>query len=685
VGKTPEGSEGTATTVLTRQRGAVARIAKLEAELVALRQELALERAARSTEARGARLDATQAEARHARVMAAGRAALATSEADRETLERANKAMRELEDNLQVTLELSPQIHWTADPDGMVTGANRRWYEVTGLSPSEAHGDKWRQAVHPDDLPDMEAAWNHSVRAGELYDVESRFRMGGGHYRWWRFRAAPRMSPDGRILRWYGTAEDVHDRRTAEDVLRAERERLQLILGSATDYAIFTMDAGRRITSWNAGAEQVLGWSAEEVIGMSGDILFTPEDREAGCPAEEAEKALSKGRAANERWHVRKDGSRFWSSGITMPLREPVADDGNRQVGLLRILRDQTERRQREEALRESERRLKATYDNAGVGIYEVDEFGRYIRVNETYLRMTGFSRADIEGKAFWDFLEDEATRRAAQGAYERLVRGEIDTYTSEPRYVDKSGRAWWAEVRATAIRDEHGRFLYAVRIIQDISERRAAEERRTLLVNELNHRVKNSLAIVQSLAAQTIRGALDLQSFMAAFQARLLALARAHDLLTRENWAAVRLDSVAEAVLNPVARLDGQPRIDLRGCTSEARLPPAPALFFAMALHELATNATKYGALSVPGGRVTVFCWADPGGGRPVVEWIERDGPPIGGPPMRRGFGMRLLQRGLAQGGLAAEMTFEPEGLRARIHLPSTEGQAGPAAQGTH
>ncbi|MBX6741799.1 MAG: sensor histidine kinase [Acetobacteraceae bacterium] len=130
----------------------------------------------------------------------------------------------------------------------------------------------------------------------------------------------------------------------------------------------------------------------------------------------------------------------------------------------------------------------------------------------------------------------------------------------------------------------------------------------------------------------------------------------------------------------DPVARLDGQPRIDLRGCISEARLPPAPALFFAMALHELATNATKYGTLSVPGGRVTVFCRADPGGGRPVVEWVERDGSPI-----CRGFGMRLLQRGLAQGGLAAEMAFEPEGLRARIHFPGAEGQAGPAAQETH
>jgi len=368
-----------------------------------------------------------------------------------------------------------------------------------------------------------------------------------------------------------------------------------------------------------------------------------------------------------------------------MPLREPVTGDGDRQVGLLRILRDQTERRQREEALRESERRLKATYDNAGVGIHEVDEFGRYIRVNETYLRMTGFSHADIEGKAFWDFLEDEETRRAAQDAYERLVRGEMDTYTSEPRYMDKSGRAWWAEVRATAIRDEHGRFLYAVRIIQDISERRAAEERMTLLVNELNHRVKNTLAIVQSLAAQTVRGALDLQSFMATFQARLLTLARAHDLLTRESWAAVRLDSVAEAVLNPVAGPDGQPRIDLRGCTSEARLSPAPALLFAMALHELATNAIKYGALSVPDGRVMVFCRTDPDGGRPVVEWVERDGPPIAGPPMRRGFGMRLLQRGLAQGGLAAEMAFEAKGLRAWIHLPGAEGQAVPAAQETH
>jgi PAS domain S-box-containing protein len=192
--------------------------------------------------------------------------------------------------------------------------------------------------------------------------------------------------------------------------LREHEERLHLILDSATDYAIFTTDLDRRITSWNAGAERVLGWTEKEVMGRSSDIIFTPEDRAAGVPEREAKNALAEGRAENERWHLRRDGTRFWASGQSMPLRDPAARPGAAPLGLLAVMRDQTERRQ--------------------------------------------------------------------------------------------------------------------------------AEQRRALLTNELNHRVKNTLVVVQSLMILGTRGASpDLSAFAAAFQRRILALARAHDLLTREDW----------------------------------------------------------------------------------------------------------------------------------------------------
>ncbi|MHB0697357.1 sensor histidine kinase [Roseomonas mucosa] len=124
-----------------------------------------------------------------------------------------------------------------------------------------------------------------------------------------------------------------------EEIRRAREaeERLRLIMESATEYAIFTMDWARRLTSWNAGAQRLFGYGEAEILGQPGDILFTPEDREQGVPQAEVEKAFAEGRATNDRWHMRKDGTRFWGSGLVMLLRDPGS-------GTLKIMRDTTER-----------------------------------------------------------------------------------------------------------------------------------------------------------------------------------------------------------------------------------------------------------------------------------------------------------------------------------------------------
>jgi two-component sensor histidine kinase len=188
---------------------------------------------------------------------------------------------------------------------------------------------------------------------------------------------------------------------------------------------------------------------------------------------------------------------------------------------------------------------------------------------------------------------------------------------------------------------------------------------------------VKNTLAVVQSLAAQTARGAPDLAAFGAAFQRRILALARAHDLLTREDWTGAPLLEVLRAGLAPLA--PDAARVDLSASdAADVVLPPGAALTLAMAVHELAANALKHGALSVPEGRVSIACRAaaEPGDAAPVVEWAERGGPPVAGPPARRGFGLRLLNGGLAaQAGMGADLRFEPEGVRCLLRVPVVRG----------
>jgi two-component sensor histidine kinase len=198
-----------------------------------------------------------------------------------------------------------------------------------------------------------------------------------------------------------------------------------------------------------------------------------------------------------------------------------------------------------------------------------------------------------------------------------------------------------------------------------DVTERKVAEEHQRLLINELNHRVKNTLAIVQGIAWQSFRGPGVQAGAREAFEGRLAALAAAHDVLTRQNWEAGSiLEIVAEATA-PHHAADG--RLTAEGPAVD--LEPKTAVALALAMHELATNAVKHGALSTPAGRVEVR-WSVHGG-LLRLSWRESGGPLV--PPRRgRGFGVRLLEQGLAAE-LGGEVTleFRPEGLVCRVEAP--------------
>lgn len=195
-----------------------------------------------------------------------------------------------------------------------------------------------------------------------------------------------------------------------------------------------------------------------------------------------------------------------------------------------------------------------------------------------------------------------------------------------------------------------------------DVTERESFVEKQQLLLNELNHRVKNNLATVQSMAAQTARRAADLPTFIADFEGRLVALARTHDVLTRRAWTGADVRDVLMATLAPHAdrtRLDGPP----------LELEASQALALGLVSHELATNAAKYGALSTPEGEVSVT-WASTDPGTLTIRWEERGGPPVR-PPERRGFGTRLIEK-LAAGDLRGElqMDFADSGLRVTLRI---------------
>jgi two-component sensor histidine kinase len=220
-----------------------------------------------------------------------------------------------------------------------------------------------------------------------------------------------------------------------------------------------------------------------------------------------------------------------------------------------------------------------------------------------------------------------------------------------------------------TPLFDERGRMTGAVNMLVDITDRKEAEFRQRALVDELNHRVKNTLATVQSLARQTLRHARDLPDFAATFEARIIALSRAHDLLSQRNWVNAPLENIVREIVAPFD--NGHDRAEIAGPTVE--LQPRVALAIAMVVNELATNAAKYGALSNADGTLAVD-WrpASDGTGGLILDWLESGGPPVNA-PAQRGFGTRLIERCVTQdlrGRL--DLRFDPAGVQCRIELPS-------------
>jgi two-component sensor histidine kinase len=201
-----------------------------------------------------------------------------------------------------------------------------------------------------------------------------------------------------------------------------------------------------------------------------------------------------------------------------------------------------------------------------------------------------------------------------------------------------------------------------------DVTERKRAEERQKLLVNELNHRVKNTLVSVQSIASQTLRTTDTPAAFRDAFEGRIMALSHTHDLLTQQNWAGASLREIFDFELEAFAARD---RIAF-DYARDVQLSPKATVALGMAIHELATNALKYGALSAPGGAVHVAWGPEPDADSALrLTWTERGGPPVV-PPRRQGFGARLLEKGLA-GELSAQvaLAYDSLGLVCTMRLP--------------
>jgi PAS domain S-box-containing protein len=300
------------------------------------------------------------------------------------------------------------------------------------------------------------------------------------------------------------------------------------------------------------------------------------------------------------------------------------------------------------------------------------------IYANDSFLALTGYDREEVLGRSY-HFMMGPGTDPTAQAQIDAAFHDSYDAYP-EVRYYRKDGSEFWAVIFISPVFDENHTVVQHFASFLDITRRKRDEERHQLLVEELDHRLKNTLATVQSIAAQTLRGAAVEEGVRDAFEGRLLALSKAHNLLAHESWNGVGLCDVIEQTLQPFAVKDRRSaRFSVEG--GDVRLPPKAALTLAMVFHELATNAAKYGSLSSNDGEIRIT-WEEeptPQGAQIIrLRWQESGGPPVM-PPGRKGFGSRLIECGLAHElDGEAHLNYEPEGVVCQIAMPVPR-RAGP------
>jgi PAS domain S-box-containing protein len=477
-----------------------------------------------------------------------------------------------------------------------------------------------------------------------------------GVQRIWSETWTPVFDEQGDVIAASMLVTDVTEARAAQAAQTARADEVRRILDGVIAF-VGRLDPDGTLTEANRQAIEAGGITREDVIGRKFWDCFWW----SFSPASQAQLEASIARAAageTVRYDVEvrvAEDRRIWIDFALIPQR----DAEGRVFEIVPSAVDITDRRAAEDALRTSIERLQAILSTAQVGIAIATAEGRVTEANRAFLDLLGRSADDLRrGGIDW--------RRHLTVEFPRTWRRLLSQGTLGPVEITlrrEDGREV-PTLASAGLLDAQRREIVA--FFLDATRQKADEEQRELLLLELKHRVKNMLASVQAIARQTARSTDDRASLVDALTGRLHAMARAHDLITERATGLVCLRDLILAQVEPYVSREGQ----LAYGGPELRIRPDAAHALGLVLHELATNASKYGALSVTGGRVSIQWEERPGATR--ILWAESGGPAVA-PPTRRGFGSTLMESSLSHGlGGRIGVTYAPEGVRAEMELPA-------------
>jgi PAS domain S-box-containing protein len=546
------------------------------------------------------------------------------------------------------------------DRSYVISTANAAFAAICGHSIDDLIGRSCLALTHPDDMSKNDVALEELTRTGNPVAFEKRYVTKRGRHVWVRFTLS--NGEHGELL---GVVEDIDARKRADERVRQSANQVALVMNAAP-VPIAYVDKNLHYRLVNKAYARRFDLTPDECVGRHTTEI-------AGGDAMGPFKQYIDAALAGESVEFEVEAQYARGMRVMHGHYEPEFDAAGEVVGFVAVVADITERKRDEDALRASEQRLRESEErfrliaeSAPVMLWKGDHTGKCTYLNKALRDFWGVS---FEQMATFDWTSTihPEDRAALFDGFGRAMETHTP-FAVEARYRRADGEYRMLGTQARPRFGPLGEFVGMIGINVDVTERKRAEEQRTLLINELNHRVKNTLATVQSLASQTLRNTERSADARPMFEARLLALSRAHDVLTRQSWQGASLREVVDRALEPFRT--GNDRIRVEGV--DVRLSPKQALALSMALHELATNAAKYGALSNDGGRIEV-AWrvALDGGAELQLTWTESGGPPVV-PPARTGFGSRLIQRSLALDlGGATSIEYRPQGLVCVIKTP--------------